>query len=179
MKTQRSQRGISVLEMVIALAVSSLVLASLVGVVFGAFALTRAWGQRIYESNAATLLPDQLQEDSHRLSICSAGAGPSPELDLCEAGTSTAVVRYGTNAGCLIAGACDVTRTYLPSGGTTVLARSMLARPQFTVSCRAAAGVSSGQVLVTELRFPPGEGGSPTSASESLVVFFRTPAGGC
>lgn len=173
------QRGMSLLEMMIALAVSSLVLVSLAGVVFGAYVLTRTWGQRIYESGAGALLPDQLQADSHRLSLCPGSSDPY-RLQLCEAGSPAPVVIYATADGCDSAGSCDVARTYVPTNGSTVLARSLRSRPQFTVSCRSAGAVSTGQVLVQGLLYPAGEGGAaPSSADKPLVVYFRTPVGGC
>jgi len=173
----RSQRGMTLVEMVIALAVSSLVLVAITGVLFGAFDLTRTWGQRIYESGAANLLPDQLQADAHRLAPCP-GSPDTFQLQLCVAGSASPVIRYDTAAAC--SASCDLVRTYLPAGTTTVVARSLEQRPQFQVACAAPGAVTSGQLTVLGLRYPPGDGGSPRpGVLESVVVFFRAPAGAC
>ncbi|HEX6348751.1 MAG TPA: prepilin-type N-terminal cleavage/methylation domain-containing protein [Candidatus Dormibacteraeota bacterium] len=175
----RSQRGMSVLELMIAMAITSLVLSALAGVIFGAYDLTREWGQRVYDSGVEDGLPAALQADAHRYPACSA-TSDAYTLQLCLPATTAVVVTYTTTAGCDSSGACDLVRTTESSGASAVVARRLLQRPRFTVTCTSSAGATTGVISVAGIAFPPSLGGAPSAASQSpLVVYFAAPAGGC
>ena len=172
----RSQRGLTVLELMIAMAITAAVLSALTGVIFSADDVSRTWGQRVYDAGAEEMLPDMLQADTHRYLVCS-GAG-SYTLQLCVPGTSAPAVTYGTDSAC--SAACDVVRTLTGDGSQTVVARGLLHRPQFSATCTQSAGATSGVLQVTGLIFPPGMGGAGSSTAQSpLVVYFNAPLGGC
>jgi prepilin-type N-terminal cleavage/methylation domain-containing protein len=175
----RSQRGMSVLELLVAMAITSLVLSALAGVIFGAYDLTRDWGQRVYDSGVEDGLPASLQADAHRYLACSATSG-AYTLQLCLPATTSVAVTYTTSDGCDSGGACDLVRTTASSGASAVVARRLQRRPQFTVSCTSSAGATSGVISVAGLVFPPSLGGAPSASAQSpLVVYFDAPAGGC
>jgi len=170
------QEGLSLIELIISMAITSIVLSVLTGVVFGAYQINRTWGQRIYESGAEALLPNALQADAHQFSVCP-GSADSYRLPMCLPGTSALVATYSTDPGC--AGSCDLLRTRA-DGSATVVARGLTQRPQFSTSCAAGSASVAGTLTVTGLAFPPGTGGGAIPAPQPpLVVYFQAPIGGC
>lgn len=170
----RSQRGASLVELMVAMTVTASVLIGLTGVVYGADVVTRTWSQRVYLADASEGVGAMLAADSHRLLACSPDG---PELDFCQPdGAGTRVVTYtslpaGCNSGMP---ACDLTRTDLLTGGKLTVARGLLAAPLFTPQCQAGTAVSSGRILVDRLRYPGDRVGQP-----QLAVYFRAPGGAC
>ena len=166
----RSQSGMTLVELIIAMAITAVVLAALAGVVFGANLVSNSWGQRTYLAETAQLLPNALQADVHRYVPCGTGA----ELDLClpaQAGgpVGPKMVTYTAGSGC----PCDLVRVDSELGTRTLVVRGLEALPSFTASCAQSGGVDSGVIAVT-LRYH-----GDAVAEPPLEVFFRAPYGGC
>ena len=173
-KRRRSQSGVGLVELIVAMAVTASVLIGLTGVVYGAEVVTRTWSQRVYIADASGTVAVMLQADSHRLLPCSPDGA---ELDFCQPdGAGTRVVTYTSlPAGCPSGGhPCNLTRTDLVTGGKLTVARGLQLAPQFTPECQAGASVSAGRIRVDGLRYPGDLLGQPT-----LSVYFRAPAGAC
>ena len=162
----RGQRGLTVIELIIAMAVTSIVMVALVGIVFAVNQVSTAWGQRTYLSQAAPLLPNTLQADAHRYVPCNSGVSSS--LQLCLPNGQPAVT-YAAGGSC----PCDLTRTNQLTGSRTVVVHSLLDKPAFTTTCAPAGGVTAGSISV-QLRY---QGDAALQAP--VVVYFRAPAGGC
>lgn len=174
----RSQKGLTLVEFVISMAVTSLVLAGLTGVVFATYQVTRTWSQRVYEAGAEELLPEALQADAHRYLACSPTADAFV-LELCLPGTRSRAVTYATPSGCDAAAGCDLVRG-IPDGSQSIVARGLKQRPRFTVTCTAGAASTSGVVTVTGLVFPAAAAAAdPAARQQPIVVYFSSPAGGC
>lgn len=170
------QDGLSMVELIIAMAITSIVLSVLTGVVFGAYQISRTFGQRVYEGGAQALLPSALQADAHKFGVCP-GASDPYALHLCLPGTGALVASYSTDPQC--ASSCDLVRTHA-DGSTTVLARALTQRPRFSTRCETSSGSVAGTLSVTNLAFPPGTGGGPIpSPQPPLVVYFQAPLGAC
>jgi prepilin-type N-terminal cleavage/methylation domain-containing protein len=163
----RGQRGLTLVELIIAMAVTSIVMVGLVGIVFAVNQVSMAWGQRTYLSQAAPLLPNTLQADAHRYVPCSSADGSS-SLQLCLPNGQPAVT-YAASGSC----PCDLTRTNELTGSRTVVVHGLLAEPSFTTNCAPAGGVSAGSISI-RLRYQ-GDAG----LQAPVVVYFRAPAGGC
>lgn len=159
----RSQSGMTLVELMIAMAITAVVLAALAGVVFGANLVSNSWGQRTYLAETAQLLPNALQADAHRFVPCRTGA----ELDLCLPGGPT-MVAYRASAGC----PCDLLRVD-NLGRETVVVRGLAQPPSFTASCAIAGGVDSG--VITVLLQYHGD----TAPAPPLPVPFSAPLGSC
>jgi len=170
----RSQSGVSLVELMVAMAVTASVLVGLTGIVYGADVITRTWSHRVYVADASETVGVMMQADSHRLLPCSPDGA---ELDFCQPDNAgTRVVVYSSlPAGCGSGGpACDLIRTDLVTGGRLTVARGLLAAPRFTPECQAGTAVSAGHIRVDGLRYPGDQVGQPT-----LSVYFRAPAGVC
>jgi prepilin-type N-terminal cleavage/methylation domain-containing protein len=163
----RGQRGLTLIELILAMAVTSFVMVALVGIVFAVNQVSMAWGQRTYLSQAAPLLPNTLQADAHRYLPCNSGA-TSSSLQLCLPNGQPAVT-YAAGGSC----PCDLTRTNELTGTRTVVVHGLLEQPAFATTCAPAGGVSAGSISI-RLRY---QGDAALQAP--VVVYFRAPAGGC
>lgn len=164
---RRCQRGITLVEMVIAMSVTAIVMVALAGVVFAANEVSRAWGQRTYLSQETPLLPNALQADAHRYPPCGA-AGSGGALRLCLPNGEPAVT-YAATGSC----PCVLIRTDELSGSRTVVVRGLLEQPTFTTSCTPAGPVSAGAISLS-LRYH-----GDAAPQQPVVVYFRAPAGSC
>lgn len=163
----RSQSGVTLIELVIALAISGSVMIALTSVVMGANLLGNTWGQRTFVAQAAQMLPNQLQSDAHRYVPCS-GARGGQDLHLClPAGTE--MVSYTVQGGC----PCDLVRTDRVLGSTTVVVRNMPSPPSFTTACSVQGAVDQGSITVA-LTYA-----GDFHPEVPVVVYFRAPAGTC
>lgn len=167
-----AQAGVTLVELVVALAVIGIVLVGVTGIVFAANNVSRAWSQRVSDASVTAGLANQLQADADRYVACGQGS----ELDFCYADTSTAVSYRSLPAGCGSATApCDLTRAV--ASGDRVVARGLVAAPQFTIGSPACAGAGRrGYIAVQPLQYP----GDAAPEPAALTVFFRSPSGwGC
>ena len=164
----RYQRGLTLVELVITMAVTAIVLVGLGGVVFAANEVSNAWGQRTYLSQETPLLPNALQADAHRYPPCDPAGPGSSSLRLCLP-SGVAAVTYAANGAC----PCDLMRTDELTGGRTVVVRGLLEQPTFTSACAAAGSVSAGSISLS-LRYH-----GDAATQQPVVVYFRAPAGRC
>ena len=163
----QSQSGMTLIELILAMAVTALVLAALGGVVFGANMVTRTWGQRTYLSETVQLLPSSLQADTHRYVPCS-GQPTGTDLHLCLPG-GPEMVTYSSGNGC----PCDLLRTDRQFGSVTLVVRGLEAPATFAASCTTAGAIDRGSVSVT-VRYH-----GDAATQPPVQVFFKAPAGSC
>jgi prepilin-type N-terminal cleavage/methylation domain-containing protein len=169
-----SQSGMTLVELMVAMAVGAIVMTALVGVVFAAANVSNAWSQRIYDARLDPLFSTQVQSDARRFLACSEDG---PSLTFCTTDGRTAVT-YTTASSC----PCDVTRTVYAqdySGnlhlvGSSIVARGLQAPPQYRPECIQEGAQSEGYVLISGVQYP-----GDSSARPNLAVFFRAPTGSC
>lgn len=158
MTNRRSQAGISLVELIIGMAVTSLVLSGVVAIVFTLTNSYNAWVGRVGNASNGDVLAAAIQADAHRLLACPASTS---ELDFCQV-DGTKVVTYRTQG----PGPFTVTRSTGVS--SQVMVRGLAAGPIYHVDCDGAAGVNSGYVEADGI-----------SGLGALRVYFRSPLGQC
>lgn len=163
----RGQSGMTLIELVLALAITSIVLLALSGVVFGANLVSSSWTRQTRFTQTEPLLPDRLQADAHRYFPCT-GAAAAHELRLCLPGGQEAVA-YRVRSAC----PCDLVRTDSLSGGSALVVRNLEAPPDFAATCRPAGPVAAGSISIT-LRYQGDAAPRPP-----VTVYYRAPAGSC
>ncbi len=160
MSTRRSQAGLSLVELIIGMAVTSLVLTGVVAIVFTITNSYNAWVGRIGNASNGDVLAAAIQADAHRLIPCP--SSPS-RLDFCLVDGTTVAVSYGTNG----SAPYTVTRA-VAGGGSQVMARGFGARPTYHVDCDSSTAVGSGYIEADGI-----------SGLGALRVYFRSPVGPC
>jgi prepilin-type N-terminal cleavage/methylation domain-containing protein len=176
----RDQGGMTLVELLMAMTVTSIVLLGISSALVVGFHAADLWGQKISEAQTVNQLPGWLDQDLHRYVPCR-GSG-SGELDLClPAGASNPSVRYTTSSG---GGGCPCTivRRDVSTGAQWVVARDLISLPTFQQACgsTAASGVDTGYVEVANLVYRPSKQAPPPSVGPpSLVLYFRAPRGSC
>lgn len=163
----RSQSGMTLVELVLAMTITAAVLAALTSVLFGANLVSSAWGQRTYLAEAAQVLPSALQSDVHRYVPCP--GQPGANLNLCLPGGTAPMVTYSAAPGC----PCDLVRTDRQLGTSTLVVRALAQAPSFTATCATVGPVDSGSITVV-VRYH-----GDTAPQPPMVVYFRAPAGAC
>ncbi len=138
--TFRSQRGATTVELLVAMAVVSLVFTGLVGVIRAAAAGYNLWYRPLQTAAtdpALEFLAASVQADSHTYVPCSTSAGrldfclpaaPAPALPA----VSSPVVSYTSVS---VAGGYQVVRG--TDGGNSVVLRRLASAPSFHVTCPA------------------------------------------
>jgi prepilin-type N-terminal cleavage/methylation domain-containing protein len=164
----RDQRGMTLVEMLIAMSVTAIVMVALAGIVFAATEVGITWGQRTYLSQETPLLPNALQADAHRYPPCDPAGSGSSSLHLCLP-NGLAAVSYAANGAC----PCDLMRTDELTGARTVVVRGLLEQPAFTTACAPAGSVSAGSISL-RLRYH-----GDAVPQQPVVVYFKAPAGRC
>jgi hypothetical protein len=161
--SRHSQAGLSMVELIVGMAVTSILLVGITGVLFSASAAYRNWIDRIETSGTGDVLAASLAADSHRYVICSQS---SAQLDFCLPGSSStaAGVSYRNSAGAPY----TVLRKDLSSGNSRVVARGLASALVFHVHCSKAANVDAGYIKVLNL---PGRA--------ELRVYFQTARDDC
>jgi prepilin-type N-terminal cleavage/methylation domain-containing protein len=163
----QAQSGMTLVELILAMALTAVVLTALVGVVFGANLVTSTWGQRTYLSETAQLLPSSLQADTHRYVPCS-GQPAGTDLHLCLPG-GPEMVTYSSGPSC----PCDLLRTDRQIGSVTLVVRGLEAPVAFAASCTTEGAVDRGSVSIS-VRYHGDAAPQPP-----VQVFFKAPAGSC
>jgi prepilin-type N-terminal cleavage/methylation domain-containing protein len=177
----RTQRGMTLVELVVAMSVMSILLLGIGSVIFVGYHAAGLWDARIGQDQAINQLTGALDEDVHQYVPCPWQPAQGLRLDLCQpssqgAGPAYSAVSAGTS--------WTIVRKSLAAGGSgTVLARGLTKGPEFIASCHEASNVDSGYVGVQGLQYPapagvPTAGGAVTSPPP-LVVYFRAPHGSC
>jgi hypothetical protein len=160
----------TLIELIVAMAVTSIVLVGLTSVLYSVSNRYQSWVDRVGTASIGFPLAASLQADSHRYVPCN---GPRQhdlsQLDFCFANDRDGVarVRYAVGA----AGPpYSISRQQLvPKGATVLMARSQGGGPpSFWFDCAASSGAVSGHVHVYNFR-------QSTGSSENFSVYYRAP----
>jgi prepilin-type N-terminal cleavage/methylation domain-containing protein len=157
----RSQSGMTLVELLIAMAVTTMVLVGATGVLFRVSDRFQAWEDRIADASAGAAMAAAIQNDSHRYVVCHP-TDHVPELDFCIPSTTSQVVTYqvvGTSP------PYSILRT--ENGRSVLVARAMHGRPVFWSECRVGPGTISGHIHVYQYR--------DVGGSENFSVYYRAP----
>ena len=148
-------------ELIVGMAVTSILLLGITGVVFSANNTYGGWIDRIATSGTGDVLAAALNADSHRYVSCSKSVN---RLDFCIPGSSNTapVVSYQSSGS-----PYTVIRTVSPSG-SRILVRNLASPLKFRVTCTEAANVDYGFISVLGL---PGR--------TDLRVYFQAAMGEC
>lgn len=192
MRRLRSQRGMTLVELLVSLAVASILLVGLGGAMFDVSMQYQRWVDRVDLAAAAGAgLAAALQADSHRYVVCDPfqpdgselKAGEPTVLHLClpdaiDPTSAGAAVTYmiGTQAPYVI--------TRMVQGGSTVfMVRSPSPRqPVFWANCIDDGGTLSGHIHVFYLRLDDGAGdtgGDVQLGNFSVYYVAPRPQNGC
>jgi prepilin-type N-terminal cleavage/methylation domain-containing protein len=168
------QRGMTLVELLISMAVTSILLVALGGAFVNVSSRYQGWADRLGNAMVGPGLASSLQADSHRYVVCVPLRTRVTTLDLCPAVPAhTVVVRYHVSGSAPYV----ITRESPVGGSQAFLARSLgTARPEFWADCADAGNVVSGHIHVYNLRLDDGAGGSGASAnSENFMVYYAAP----
>lgn len=165
----RGQRGLTLVELLVAMTVTTIVLVGVTGVLFNVTSRYEQWTDRVTDASQGSPLAAALQTDSHRYVVCHA-TDHVPELDLCVPGTTTPAVIYTVDS---TGPPYAIVRT---QNGTSVLvARGLTGQPVFWSECLSypSAGTVSGHIHVYGYRQVQG--------TENFSVYYHAPVppGGC
>jgi len=94
----RRQRGETLIELMLAMAVMSLVFAGLAGITFTVSDRFEHWADRVTAASTGSAVAATVQADSHRYVPCTARATGLPELALCSPLDCRPAVVYATTA---------------------------------------------------------------------------------
>jgi Prokaryotic N-terminal methylation motif len=158
---RRSQAGLSIVELIVGMAITSILMLGITGVVFSANTAYSGWIDRIETSGTGDVLAAELAADSHRYVACSKSVN---QLDFCIPGASgtAPVVSYRTSGT-----PYSVMRVASPSDSRVVV-RNLDAPLKFRVTCAEAKNVDFGFISVAGL---PGR--------VDLRVYFQAAIGEC
>ena|SRR5438105_539433 len=172
----------TLVELLVAMTITSIVLLGISSVVLVGYRAANLWSQQVTEAQTVNQLAGWLEQDVHRYVPCLApNPSTSSQLQLClppeTLGQNASVVYAAASSG----GACPchITRTDRTVNGQTIVARNLVALPEFQPECRVAASVDVGDVRVLGLSYPQGSQGAPAPSPPNLVVYFRAPLGSC
>jgi prepilin-type N-terminal cleavage/methylation domain-containing protein len=170
----RGQRGMTLVELLVAMTVTSIVLVGITGVLVVGYHAADQWGQKISEAQTANQLAGWLDQDLHRYVPCSPSGGQ--ELDLCTAAVRPSrTVTYTT----LPTGGpcpCRVVRTDITTGAESTVTRDLVHPPTFTTACTPSSAVHAGYVEIGDLVYQPaGQAPAPQASPPGLVLYFRAP----
>jgi prepilin-type N-terminal cleavage/methylation domain-containing protein len=174
----RDQHGMTLVELLVAMTVTSIVLVGITGVLAAGYHAAGQWGQKITEAQTENQLAGWLAQDLHRYAPCTGTGGG--ELDLClPADRSNRVVTYTTG----LSGnscPCVVFRTDVARKTRSVITRDLAEQPNFVLACAFSNSVSTGYVEIQHLVYrPAGQAPAPMASPPGLVLYFRAPGGSC
>jgi prepilin-type N-terminal cleavage/methylation domain-containing protein len=172
-----AQRGMTLVELLVAMAVTSILLVGVASVLFNVTDRYQDWGHRLQTASVGAALAASLQADEHRYVVCSSvllNTFGLSDLELCAPDDrQTTVVKYTVTG----SGPWTITRQQ-GSQAPTFLVRSDT-QPDFWVDCIDNGSTLSGHVHVYNLRLPSD---SPENTIDTFSVYYvapRGPAGGC
>ena len=172
---RNGQSGMTLVELLVSLAVTSILLVGLAGVFFNVTARYQHWVDRLSTASTGSGLAASLQTDSHRYVPCG-GFQDVTTFELCPADTATDprtwAVRYVVSS----SRPYVITRE-LSSGGTpTFMVRSIdTAQPFFWAECIDSGGTVSGHIHVYNLRTDDGAGNTSNPNPENFSVYYVAP----
>ncbi|MBO0729894.1 MAG: prepilin-type N-terminal cleavage/methylation domain-containing protein [Acidimicrobiaceae bacterium] len=160
-----NQRGLTLVELVVALSIMSFLLLGLGSVLFIANNAVGLWSQQVTEGETLNQLSGTLEQDLRLYAPCR--SQPPGELYLCipRSEDQSPLVTYSRPSK-------DLVRR-VTGGSTVVVARGLSGSPSFVISPCTPGGVDSGSVTVQGLLYPGQD------KPRDLVVYFRSPGGEC
>jgi prepilin-type N-terminal cleavage/methylation domain-containing protein len=177
--SRNSQRGMTLIELLVSMTVTSMLLVALGGVFVNVSSRYQGWADRLANASTGSSLAANLQADSHRYVVCDNLNTLVYTLDLCPAlppGDPTSpspvpVVRYQVSNS-----APYVISRESPVGAPAAfMARSRgTTRPQFRADCHDAGNAVSGHIHVYGLRLDDGDGGANVNR-ENFMVYYAAP----
>ncbi|HKF75795.1 MAG TPA: hypothetical protein VKF59_06600, partial [Candidatus Dormibacteraeota bacterium] len=141
----------TLVELLIALAVTTIVLSGLAGVLYNVTGRYQGWADRVSGASTGMAIAAALQADSHRYVVCHP-ADRVPELDFCLPDTGTLVVTY------VVSGSgppYSIVRTQLPNGAGVLVASQLPHQPLFWSQCIPGSGTISGHIHIYNFRPDP------------------------
>lgn len=171
------QSGMTLIELLVSLAVTSILLVGLTGVFFNVTARYQHWMDRLNTASTGSGLAASLQVDSHRYVPCAGFVNVNvTELDLCPADTATDsrtwVVRYVVSD----TEPYVITREQSSGGQPTFMVRSVdPVRPFLWAQCIDSGATVSGHIHVYNLRTDDGAGNTSGHSPENFSVYYVAP----
>ena len=164
-----SQRGMTLIELLVAMVITSIILVALDGVFLNATSHYQEWANKIHSASIPVALATNLQADSHRYVVCGDHQWVYT-LDLCppDAMGSPAVRYQVSNTPPYM-----ITRQSPITARATFLARGQTGqRPQFWADCFDAGDMVSGHIHVYNLRLGDGAGSNDPN---NFMVYYAAP----
>jgi len=171
MRRRNRQRGMTLVELLVSMAVTSIILTGLTGVFFNVSSRYQEWSTRINAASAGAGLEAALQADSHRYVPCGLYQH-RPTLNLCPADdTANWAVRY------LISPSAPWVISREARGKPPAfMARSALrTAPDFWADCFDGGGMIGGHIHIYNLRVDDGSGDPGPPSSENFSVYYAAP----
>jgi hypothetical protein len=169
----RGQSGTVLLEVLIAMAVTSLVLLGLTSVVFVGNNAYRAWAGRIQAAESGpplAILASNIQGDTHRLVPCQPGMQPGSVLNLCHPTIPTCpVVRYRGVGSQVLRETSPLSPCNSSWSQSQIMLRDLSSAPTFDVQSCTTSATSSAVITVTGIAYASGPG------PQQLNVFIAAP----
>jgi len=166
----RHQRGMTLVELLVAMAVMSFVLVGVTGALYDVSRYYQGWATRLEDATTGSALAASIQEDSGRYLVCQ-HIDHAPSLEFCIPGTGTETVAYTvTRSGSTY----SVYRQELPGGKVILMARGVPTRPVFSADCFTRTqtgtdmGTASGHVHIYNYR-------TDDRSPESFSVYYHAP----
>jgi len=159
------QRGMTLVELLVAMAVTSLVLVGLTGILYDVTRFYQGWSDRLDDASTGSAVAAALQRDSEHSIPCHTTDDHVQVLTFCIPGTSTVTATYTIRAD---GATWSVVRQGAPGGITVLLARSVPRQPSFWSQCIPGPGTISGHIHVYNFRTDP-------RSSESFSVYYHAP----
>lgn len=168
----RRQRGMTLVELLVAMAVTAILMVGLAGAFLNATSHYQDWANRINDGSVGDILAANLQADSHRYVLC----GPHQfvsQLNLCwtyDLNPADAAVRYAVSS----AAPYIITRQTAQASAAFMARGQTSQQPQFLADCSANGSTVSGHINVYYLRSGDGAGG--TNQAQNFMVYYSAPA---
>ena len=159
---RRGQRGMTLVELLVAMAVTAVVLVGLTGALYDVTGWYQYWANRLDDASTGAALASALQQDSERYPPCHTSRS---QISFCIPGSETAAVTYTISpAGSTYA----IYRQTQPGGPVILMARNATSSTWFWSDCYPAPGTVSGHVHVYAFR-------SDGRSIENFSVYYHSP----
>lgn len=172
------QRGMTLIELLVAMAITSILLVGLANVFFNVTNKYQGWAHRLQTATVGADLAANLQTDSHRYALC-ASVIPGQrtyQLALCPADDrGNAAVTYAVSP----SSPYVITRQQAGQPAAFMVRSTDSTRPTLWMDCFDNGSTLSGHIHVYDLRLP-GDSLNPDSG-ETFSVYYVAPRGssGC
>jgi prepilin-type N-terminal cleavage/methylation domain-containing protein len=160
---RRGQRGMTVVEVLVAMAVTAVVLVGLTGVLSDVTGYYQDWADRLDDASTGAAVASAIQQDSERYIPCHT---TSRRLDFCVPGSNSTAATYAISPD---GSAYSILRQSLPNGSTVLMARGATAATWFWSECILGPGTVSGHVHVYQFR------GDTQTKLENFSVYYHAP----